>query len=274
MRTQAERSVRRLARGVGICLLAGLILSDSGAARCEEKALAAKSPRVLVLDDCDEDYQNPPFEDAVLAFDSAGQLVYRVGGLNVCQSVGAHRMISVSADGKFFVARESVGRRLLAYDMASGDLLWSVPGRFHSAAVVNGKVCALTSDGTIYGSKAFLLDERGTVIRTCDVKGLDVVADPNGQFLWVIGADIKKCDMDLNVLLIVNPPIAWCAVSADVGPNGSVWITGDSGLVHCSADGKKRVKCQATSASQKWMAVVPLTGGVNPSGSGPESAPR
>ena len=181
------------------------------------------SPRVLVLDNRDSDYKNAPFDDGISVLDAKGSVISQVGGLNVCQNVGGNRAISVSPDGRWFVVCENVGGSLTAYDTATGKERWSLLGRFTTAVIVRGGVYALTNKDTIYGDGAVAVSDVGKVIKQSAANGFDLVADPNGSFLWLIGGDIKKCDPNLNVVASLDP-ITWRAVSADVNPDGSIWV--------------------------------------------------
>lgn len=178
---------------------------------------------VLVLDDCDDDFRTPPFEDAVIAFGPNGVSPRMATNLNLCQTVGGGRSLGVSGDGGFFVVCENVGKHLTAYDTQTGKRLWSVDGEFTSATVgPNGTVYAIISSGTIYGDRTVAIDEGGRIIKRGSAAGFDIALDAERKVLWLVGASIKKCDLDLNVLQEINP-IKWCAVSVDINPDGSIW---------------------------------------------------
>ena len=62
-------------------------------------------------------------------------------------------------------------------------------------------VYATTSDDTIYGNGIHAIDRRGNIIRrSSEISGYDIAVDPNGNTLWVVGEDIKKCNLDLQVV--------------------------------------------------------------------------
>ena len=185
---------------------------------------ATSGSTVLVLDDCDSDYKNPPFEDAVKTFGRHAELMKTVADLNICQTVGGCRALAVSPDGSFFVVCENVGDRLTAYETQTGKKLWSIAGKFTSAAISTlGMTYALLNEGTIYGKGVVILDRAGRIIRKGDVGGFDIVLDANRQALWLVGADIKKCNLDLEVQMTCGP-IGWCAVSVDVDGDGCIWV--------------------------------------------------
>jgi len=185
---------------------------------------AKQTATVLVLDDCDDDFKNPPFEDMLLAFGPQGTTSRFATNLNLCQTVGGSRSLSVSADGRFIVACEEVGRHLTAYATQTGKQLWQIDGQFNSATTTsNGMVYALTSTGTIYGDRSLLIDQSGRIVQNGSAAGFDVALDARRGVLWMVGKYIRKSDLQLNVLQELSP-IKWCAVSVDVCPDGSIWV--------------------------------------------------
>ena len=188
------------------------------------KGLFTSAAGVLVLEDCDSDFRTPPFEDAVILFGPNGKPVRKVGGLNICETVGGCRSLSVARDGRFLTVCQNVGRKLTAYQLNTGERLWSLDGEFTSATVSqNGMVYALASAGTIHGKDALVIDQEGRVVRQASVGGFDLAVDADRNVLWLVGNNIKKCDLELNVLLELNL-IRWCAVSVDLDRDGSVWV--------------------------------------------------
>jgi hypothetical protein len=181
-------------------------------------------PRVLVLDNCDSDYKIPPFNDAVLLLNMKGEVINQINGLNICQNIGGNRAISVSDDGHFFVVCENVGNKITAYDLMTGNKMWSLPGMFRSAAIAQDVIYVLTSDDKIYGDGILAIDSEGNIIKQSKgIKGFDIVVDPDANSLWLAGRDIKKCNMDLQIVRTIDP-ITHYAVSIDRGPDGSVWV--------------------------------------------------
>jgi hypothetical protein len=188
------------------------------------KGFSTSASGLLVLEDCDSDFRTPPFEDAVVTFGANSKPVRKVTGLNISETVGGCRALSVARDGRFFTVCENVGQKLTAWQVKTGERLWSLKGQFTSATIAqNGVTYALTSDGTIYGKDALLVDQEGKITRQAPVGGFDLALDENRNALWLVGKNIKKCDAELNVLLEVDS-IGWCAVSVDVNPDGSVWV--------------------------------------------------
>ncbi len=64
---------------------------------------------ILVLDDSGSG-SHPPFEDAVKTFGRDPTPVKTVGGLNISQTIGGCRALTVSPDGRWFIVSENVAR--------------------------------------------------------------------------------------------------------------------------------------------------------------------
>ena len=183
------------------------------------------SSTVLVLEDCDTDFRKPPFEDAVTVFGPNGESSRLITNLNICQTIGGSRCLSVSHDGRFFVVCEIVGKHLKAYETQTGKELWSVDGEFTAATVArDGRVFAVQSAGTIYGEKTFIIDPNGRISASADVAGFDMALDEPRGTLWLVGKTIRKCTLDLKLVQEIKP-IGWCASSVDVNADGSIWVT-------------------------------------------------
>jgi hypothetical protein len=179
-----------------------------------------------VLDNCDSNYKDPPFNDAVLLVNIKGEVINHIDGLNICQNIGGNRAISVSEDGRFFVVCENVADKITAYDLLTGNEMWSLPGKFRSAVIVQDITYVLSSseDDKMYRDEIVTIDSEGNIIkRSKEAKGFDIAVDPNANCLWLVGSDIKKYDMDLKVVKTIDP-ITWYAVSVDIGLDGSVWV--------------------------------------------------
>src|SRR4051794_13819274 len=171
---------------------------------------------VLVLDDCDDDYRNPPFEDAVIALGPRGKSSRPITNLNICQTIGGGRMMAVSPDGAFFVVCENVGNRLMAYSATNGARLWEQREEFTAATIAaDGTVYGVVSAGTIYGKYTVAFSAGGELLRSNSVSGFDVALDEARSAIWLVGNKIQKCDLSLNVVTQLNV-IGWCASSVDV----------------------------------------------------------
>ena len=121
-----------------------------------------------------------------------------------------------------------MGNQLSAYQLNTGERLWTLKREFTSATVSpDGLVYALTSGdaipGGIYGKQTLVIDPKGQVVRQALVGGFDAALDAERKVLWLAGKNIKKCDLELKVLFEINS-IRWCAVSVDLNRDGSVWV--------------------------------------------------
>lgn len=184
-----------------------------------------ESPHILVLDNCDSDYKIAPFNDSIIFLNSEGKIINEIGGLNICQNIGGNRAISVSPDGKFFVVCENVADKISAYSIPTGNLLWSLQGKYSSAVIAQDIVYSICEDATTQVRKIHAIDQVENIIKQSgEVKGFDIAIDPNGGFLWVVGSDIKKCDKDLQVVKVIDA-FKWGASSVDICADGSIWVT-------------------------------------------------
>jgi hypothetical protein len=182
------------------------------------------APRILVLDDCDKDFRKPPFEDAATLFTRTGKPLWSVRQFNICETIGGCRAVSVAPGGRSFVVCENVNRKISSFNTTNGTLCWTLNGGYNAATVSpEGTTYALIGSGTVKGEKVVAISKNGKIINEANLGGFDVALDPERRALWVVGADIKKCDLDLHPILQINP-ITWCAVSVDISTNGSVWI--------------------------------------------------
>ena len=204
-----------------LLLLIGLLVDK---AEAESPVTAKQSPHILVLDNCDSDYKIAPFNDSVFFLNSDGKIINEIGGLNICQNIGGNRAISVSPDGKFFVVCENVADKISAYNLPAGNLLWSLQGKYSSAVIAQDIVYSICEDTTTQVRKIQAIDQVGNIIKQSgEVKGFDIAIDPNGGFLWVVGSDIKRCDMNLQIVKVIDR-FKWGAASVDIGADGSIWV--------------------------------------------------
>lgn len=204
---------------VVLLLACGLVLWRPGPALLPHR----HSSTILVLDDCEPDFRQPRPRDRLVALRPNGTATPLFTNFNICQTIGGCRMVAVAPDASFFVAAENVGNRLVAATL-DGKVLWEKRGHYQSAAIApSGKVYALTSTGKIYGAETVVFEPGGQISRTGSVSAFDLALDPRHQALWLAGKDVKRCDLDLNVLTNFTG-IGWCASSIDAAPDGSAWV--------------------------------------------------
>jgi hypothetical protein len=175
---------------------------------------------LLVLDDCDSDnnHKTPPYGDDVFLLNSNGELIRRLlPKLTIGSNWGAGRAISVSEDGRYFVVCEDVANKITVFETATGIKVWSLSGLFKSAVFANDIVYALNHESV------FAIDNTGTIIKHSKIGGFDIVFDASDDCLWIVGQDIKKCNLDLKIITTVDP-IWHGACSVDINPDSSIWV--------------------------------------------------
>jgi len=179
---------------------------------------------VWVFHDEDPDWTNPPFADTLTVLDEFGQPGFTMGGFNTSQTIGANRsMVATKDDGSVLVC-ENVANRLSKLDGA-GQLLFSLARPITAVDVTaDGVIFALEDhSGTIFGENLLRLSPDGLVLDQAPVGGFDLVIDEEREGIFVVGADIKYVDYNLQTRWSLDP-IPWCAVSVDLWSDGSAWV--------------------------------------------------
>jgi hypothetical protein len=258
--------------------LTHILIAVSIAIPISQSSLASERTHgamVLVLDNSDSDNRDttPPFGDAVSLLNSRGELVRMVTrGLMTGPNWGGCRAISASQDGRFFVVCENAADRLTVCETSTGRTLWSLLGKFESAVFANGLVYALNRESV------FAIDSTGTIVKHAKVGGIDIVVDPSGHCLWIVGLDIRKCNLDLQLMVTVDAIKGkGGAFSVDVSPDGSIWVgaqhmpeidRGENRLLKISPEGSV-LKTIDLDFSPVCVRVDRSNGGVWVAGSGP-----
>jgi len=181
------------------------------------------SQNLWVLNNGDPDYSNPPFDDSLKVFNSAGEKILSRGGFNIAQTIGGHRAIAISDDGKVGWIAENVGDRLTIINI-NGDILAEIPRSVSSIDVVaSGFSYALTSIGIISGDSILIIDPEGSIVNRAKYGGFDLVVDEEHSSVWIVGSDIKRLNLNLELEMSIDP-IEWAAVSVDFDSKGYAWI--------------------------------------------------
>ncbi|TKJ38879.1 MAG: hypothetical protein CEE38_04060 [Planctomycetes bacterium B3_Pla] len=205
-------------------LLAASIVVLAGATGFASKQVPGSAKAtVLVLDDCDSDNKNstPPYGDAVSLLDSKGELVRLVTrGLAIGRNWSGCRAISVSEDGRFFVVCEDAVNQTSVYETSTGRKIWSLSGLFRSAVFAKGLVYALARDSV------YAIDNTGTIVKHSRTgSGIDIAFDSSRNCLWIVGTNVKKCNLDLEILMKADPIRGGGgAFSVDINADGSIWV--------------------------------------------------
>ena len=194
---------------------------------------------VLVLDDCDDDNKTrtAPYGDTVSLLKPGGEPFRTlVRDLKIRRNWGGCRAMSVSEDGRFFVVCEDAANRLTIYETATGIKQWSLSGLFNSAAFANGLIYATD------GESIFAIDNTGIIVKHNRLGGIDIAVDTKHDCLWIVGLDVKKCNLDLKLdfkAKLTLDPAHTGGVSVDVSPDGSIWVAEQN--VHREYDSKNRL---------------------------------
>jgi DNA-binding beta-propeller fold protein YncE len=235
------------------------------------------SPRktaILVLDDCDEQYdKKEKYEDNLTCIGADGKQRFRVSGFNNCQSIGSSHMIATDLKRKCVWVIENAANRICRYDLDGKETL-AIPGVEGSAIAVDpdtGNVWAVVCR-VIGQGKVIVFDDKGQEIGSYNVSGWDIVYDPKARAFWVADSKLSKIDPAKKEILFTVPVSTWCASSLDVDArSGCVWVAvRNHPNVHQSAnrllkigpDGKDVADVDLGEKSPFRVSVDPRSGGV------------
>lgn len=204
-----------------ICIILSLIFIS-----CETED-PNEFTRIIVLDNFDPDFTNPPFNDKASILDHSGYLLQSVTNINIAETVGAQRKLAAPEGYSAFVVCQSspwstAHQNLTKYNI-HGIVEFSVPGRYHAACFYQYNVYALTTSGSIYGDASHVIDSNGNIIASSTLSGFDLIVDSQNQAVWFVGENIIKLDLNLNPIFTIDP-IGWVATSVDTDTNGNAWV--------------------------------------------------
>jgi hypothetical protein len=232
-----------------------------------------KKGMIAVLDDCDPTYSGKAsYEDNLSLFDTAGKFLTRVSGLNICQEIGSpHRMAFDLPGGRLWLT-ETVGQRLLQYDLG-GKLLLSVPDVKASAVAVDPAthhVWVARSQGRINSGHTEVYDVKGRRVARYSARGYDLVYDPKGKAFWLAAQSLVKLS-PAGKLLFETKVSDWCAISLAVDSRtGNVWVVsrrssarrGQNALLGFDNSGKRLCTIELKEGYPFRVAVDPRDGAV------------
>jgi len=189
---------------------------------------------VLVLEDCDSDndHSTPPNGDVVSLLDSQGESIKKFYGLGITGC----GIISASEDGRYFIVFENAQGMLTMYETATNRAPWSLWMDIKSAVFANDMIYAVNAHNV------FVIDKTGTIVKHSRFGGLDIAVDTKHDCLWIVGLDVKKCNLDLQInsrVKLTLDPAHTGGFSVDVNPDGSVWIAEQN--VHQEYGSKNRL---------------------------------
>jgi DNA-binding beta-propeller fold protein YncE len=218
---------KRLAAVISLALV--LCASPEAPAPPLPKGKDVPASGVLVMDDCDEDYQGKPaYADNLSYIDASGKVAFRVSGLNNCESIGSNHMVAVDPKRGWIWALENVGRSVRKFDRKGKELL-SIKDVKGSAVAVDpetGNVWVLTSAGRIDSGKTVVYDAKGKEVASYDVTGWDIAYDPKGKAFWIAGRKLAKVAAKTGKVAFDKEITTWSSSCVAVHPEtGKVWVT-------------------------------------------------
>jgi len=239
--------------------------------------IGAPPTQVWVLDDADLDFANSPFTDTLKVLLSDGTTNKIRGDLNITQTIGGWRAITVNPDGQTsWVAQfgYTPNEKLTKFAI-DGTQMVSLVGAHYTTVDVglkSGNVYAL--DGTsISGDHVTVFDQYGAPLRQNSIGGVDLVVDEIHDSVWIVGDQIRRVGLDLNLKAgFTTISLGWTAVSVDYASDGTAWIAerqytldplnGQNRLLHIGLDGAILSDTYSLSFSPFCVRVDRATGAV------------
>ncbi len=203
----------------------------------DEKPAAA--PSVVVLDDCDADFEEKrPHHDAlrILFKTDSGVHAKLLREFNTAQTVGAtHGVALDAARGRIYLC-ELVSHGVTAVDFR-GRKLWQVAQIQADALAVDPRTgnlwCSVGED--LAHGETVVLDPTGQEIASFPFRGIDIAYDRRTDGFWLVGYGIAKLNHEGKVLF-QKPHEGWACVSVAVNPgDGSIWIV-ERSASQCGAE--------------------------------------
>ncbi|MFC1604188.1 hypothetical protein ACFL5F_04090 [Planctomycetota bacterium] len=208
---------------IHLLMLASILMLGPRIILASEKAANKAGAMVLVLEDCDSDNKMSTFlhGDEVSLLNSKGNLVRKYHGLEIQNTYSGCKKISASEDGRFFVVCENTPGKLTMYETAKRRELWALWMDFESAVFANDLIYAVNRNNV------FAIDNKGTIVKHSRLGGFEIAIDLTHDCLWIVGFDVKKCNLDLELQFKTKLTLdahKTGAFSVDVSPDGSIWI--------------------------------------------------
>ena len=205
-------------------MLASVLMLGPRLSLASEETPNEAGAMVLMLENSDSNNKMSTFPhgDEVSLLNSKGELVKKFHGLEIQNTYSGCKKISASEDGRFFVVCEYAPGKLTMYETATRKELWILWMDFNSAVFANDLIYAVNRHNL------FAIDYKGTIVKHSRLGGFDIAVDKNHDCLWIVGSDVKKCNLDFQMVFKARLKLGFDnntgAFSVDVNPDGSVWI--------------------------------------------------
>ena len=184
---------------------------------------------LVVLDDCDAQSEGKDrYDDRLYLLDGEGNVKGAVSGFNICETLGSPHMLAVDETRKTLWVAENVGTRLRQFNLATGELLRTIPDlRANSLAVDpdTGNVWVQIAEGNVYDGRVRVVSPSGQMVAEHRIPGFDIVYSHHDDCFWVVGQIVHKVAKNGGVLGKIAGQIPFTAVSVSIDEKtGAVWV--------------------------------------------------
>ncbi len=228
-------------------------------------------PLVAVLEDRDSNSTDPPFEDHL------GQWSYNYNGsgygwidgfdqtgLNLSQTIGGNRAVSVSPNGAQFVITENAAGTINIHGL-DGWYPMQITGYPFIAAYAAGTRIYALADGTDEEDSLEVYNYWGTHVgSSTTLRGFDLVVDEVRGTIWTTGSELRRgSTLDLEGTAVAS--FDGAAVSIDLAADGSVWVAdrdndSPTGTIRHFSESGAPLESYALGSSPSCVRVNPATG--------------
>ena len=168
-------------------------------------------------------FDDKSYQDTLTILDGYGNVINSFAGFNLDSTIGGGSPLAVHPDGASTLVAQYEPMSFSRYAL-TGEQMWSLERWIISSSFWDGSIYALTTTGLIYGDTILHIEPgEGSILRELAFGGRDLVIDGDHQSVWIVGADIQKLNLDLELDFTIDP-IEWTAMSVDFLSDGSIWV--------------------------------------------------
>src|SRR5262249_4153300 len=148
---------------------------------------------ILVLDDCDPQYQGKSeYGDNLTFIDATGKIGFRKSGFNSSESIGSNHTIAVDTRRDCFWVVENEACRIQKFDRkgTAQFVIKDVPASALAVDPATGNLWMLLSRATARGHGTAVYSASGKQLATYPTSGEDIIHDPKSGSFWIAGGNL------------------------------------------------------------------------------------
>lgn len=163
-----------------------------------------------------------PHNDSLIIMNGQCEIVASATNLNIGEGASSRRYLQVAEDGSYAWLVSAPEDSITKID-PQGNRIKSIGIKAGAFYLMEESLYMLGNNGTFLGDSIFILNNEGQITDKAEYSGYDLAIDKKNHAVWIVGMDIKRLDINLN-LTFVKDPVPWAALSVDIGENGGIWV--------------------------------------------------